>query len=319
MKKNSKNIALVLSGGGAKGIAHIGVINELERQGYNITSIAGTSMGALVGAIYATGQLDIFQEWMCSLTKEYVIKLVDLSFFGKGLIKGERVLDEIKELIPDRNIEELSIPFCAVSTDILNGDEIHFTKGKLFDAIRASISIPTILTPHKIGDIYHVDGGILNNIPIDCVKRTEGDMLVVVDVNGSISLPEEKAKLEIEKKLENEIITNIKNKVNEVIPDISNKVKKMIPDISNRVSSIIPSFSDDDISYFKLVDKSINLMMNKITSLKLEQYPPDLLIEIPGDLFHIYEFYKAKEIIQCGKQSTKDSLKKMLSNFKSID
>ncbi len=91
MKKNSKNIALVLSGGGAKGIAHIGVINELERQGYNITSIAGTSMGALVGGLYATGQLDIFQEWMCSLTKEYVIKLVDLSFFGKGLIKGDRV------------------------------------------------------------------------------------------------------------------------------------------------------------------------------------------------------------------------------------
>lgn len=298
MKKNNGNIALVLSGGGAKGIAHIGVINELERQGYKITSIAGTSMGALVGGIYASGNLDLYQEWMCSLTKEYVIKLVDLSFSRKGLIKGDRVLDEIKKIIPERDIEELSIPFCAVATDILNEKEIHFTKGKLFEAIRASISIPTILTPHKLGDIYYVDGGLLNNIPIDCVKRTKNDKLVVVNVSANIPVVNKEIQKEVENILENNVFNNIKEKVSDALPDLSNKV-----------SSIFPYFfSNDEISYFKLMNKSIDLMMDKMSQLKLEKYPPDLLIEIPRDSFHIYEFYKAEEIIQLGQEITRKIL-----------
>jgi len=300
--KTNKNIALVLSGGGAKGIAHIGVINELERQGYNITSIAGTSMGALVGGIYAAGELKKFQDWMCSLTKEYVIKLVDLSFFGKGLIKGNRVLDKIKEIIPERNIEDLSIPFCAVATDILNGKEVHFTQGKLFGAIRASISIPTILIPHKLGDIYHVDGGLLNNIPSDCVKRNKDDILVVVNVTANIPVIDKKPKKDIKIVQEN-------NEKSSIFSDIKHKVNDVIPDLTNKVSSIIPHFySKDEISYLKLMDKSINLMMDKISQLKLEQYPPDILIEIPRDSYQIYEFYKAEEIIQLGEEVTRRTL-----------
>ncbi|MGE4288990.1 MAG: patatin-like phospholipase family protein, partial [Salinivirgaceae bacterium] len=196
-----KKISLVLSGGGARGIAHIGVIEELERQGFEIVSIAGTSMGSLVAGAYAIGKLKEFKEWMISLDKMKVFKLVDFTLSRQGLVKGDKVFNRMKDFMPDANIEDLPIPYCAVAVDIKNKKEVVFTRGSLHKAIRASVSIPTVFTPVKTTDGLLVDGGVMNNIPINRVKHIEGSSLIAVDVNANI--PIDKPKISKKEKQEN--------------------------------------------------------------------------------------------------------------------
>lgn len=283
-----KNIALVLSSGGARGFAHIGVINELQQQGFNITSIAGTSMGALVGGIYATGQLKQLEEWVTSLDIMEVLRLTDFSISSKGLVKGKKVIEKMKEIVPEVNIEDLSIPYCAVATDIINDAETTFTEGSLYDAIRASISIPTVFQPFNIADSYYIDGGVLNPIPVNRVKRHENDSLVVVDVNARI--PYVKMMSAKTGKLDNKYLRQIKL-------------------IQKKLSNTIPRNKKDDIGMFNLMNKSIALMLHQISTLTLEHNRPDLLISLSRESFGIYDFYKAKDIIQAGQLATQKALK----------
>ena len=183
-----KKIALVLGSGGARGIAHIGVIRELADQGYQITSVAGSSMGALIGGIYASGKLDDYEKWLRTLDKLDVFNLVDFTLSSNGIIKADRVLNEIRKFIPDRNIEDLPIPFTAVATDIRNKKEVCFSSGSLYKAIRASISIPMVITPAMVDGVLMVDGGVLNPVPVNRVKRQPDDLLVAVNVNAQIPL-----------------------------------------------------------------------------------------------------------------------------------
>ena len=180
----SKNVTLVLSGGGARGIAHIGVIEEFERRGYTINSIAGTSMGALVGGIYAMGKLGEFKEWLYTLDKRQIIIFLDFAFVFHGLIKGDLILNILKKFISDTKIEDLEIEYTATAFDLAHEKEVVFSTGNLYYAIRASISIPTFFTPVIAGESILVDGGIVNNIPIKNAVRTENDLLVAVNVNA---------------------------------------------------------------------------------------------------------------------------------------
>ncbi len=179
-----KNIALVLASGGSRGLAHIGAIDVLTENGFNITSIAGSSMGALVGGLYAAGGLEVFKEWMQDVDRLKVFSLIDFSFSSKGFVKGDKIMEELKTLVPDVRIEALPIPYAAVSTDIRHRREVVFESGSLYEAIRASISIPSFFTPHRIGDMILIDGGITNPIPLDRVTRTANDLLVAVDLNA---------------------------------------------------------------------------------------------------------------------------------------
>ena len=166
-----RRVALVLAGGGARGVAHIGAIEELERRGYEIGAVAGTSMGALVGGMYASGHLEEFKEWMCALDRYRVFSLVDFTFSTEGLVKGSRVIEAMKELIPDMRIEQMRIPFTAVSADLLSGSEVVIERGGLYDAIRASIAIPSVFRPvHRDGMVL-TDGGIVNPLPLNRVRR----------------------------------------------------------------------------------------------------------------------------------------------------
>ena len=179
-----RRVALVLAGGGARGVAHIGAIEELERRGFEIAAVAGTSMGALVGGIYAAGHLEAFKEWMCSLDRYKVFGLVDFALSTEGLVKGDRVMKAMQELIPDVRIEEMPVPFAAVAADLLTGREVVLDRGGLYDAIRASISIPSVFRPvHRDGMVL-VDGGTVNPLPLNRVRREEGDLLVAVDVSA---------------------------------------------------------------------------------------------------------------------------------------
>ena len=286
----NKNIALVLSSGGARGIAHIGVINELIRQGYQITSISGSSIGALVGGIYATGQLPVFEEWMRSLSKRDVLGLVDFTFSFSGIIKGEKVLAEIKKMIPDRKIEKLKIPFVAVATDVINEQEVIFDSGSLYNAIRASIAIPTVITPFNYKGKQLVDGGVLNPIPIDKIKRNQDDILVVVDLAS-----ENSAESRIERKIKNrarnhKYISKLEDKFNYYIPKIKED-------------------NEDKLGYLDLLNRTTSLMVQRISMLTLEKYQPDILIKISKNAFGTYEFYKSKEIIELGVSETKKAIK----------
>lgn len=282
-----KDVALVLSSGGARGFAHIGAIKVLESEGYRITSIAGTSMGALVGGIYASGALKEFEEWVISLDIREVLKLTDISISSRGIMKGKKVIDKMKEIVPDRNIEELRIPYCAVATDIVNGSEKIFTTGDLYDAIRASISIPTVFQPFLIGQNYFVDGGLVNPIPINRVVRSEGDILAVVDVNSD--LPYERPGIH-----------------EETFSD--NRLLKRIRSIRMKTDKPIPKNKKDDIGLFNLNTRSLSIMLNQIGALTLRNHQVDIMVHVSRDSYGIYDFYKAADIIREGERATRQAL-----------
>jgi NTE family protein len=282
-----RDIALVLSSGGARGFAHIGVIKVLEQNGYRIRSVAGTSMGALVGGIYATGQLRQFEEWVSALDIREVLRLTDLTVSNKGLVKGKKIIDKMKEIVPDRNIEDLPIPFCAVATDIIKGTEMAFTSGKLFDAIRASISIPTVFQPFKLGPGYYVDGGVVNPVPINRVKRHKNDLLVVVAVNANI--PYEKIHADPEKTL-------------------YSKYLKQIKLIQSKISKDIPRSKQDEVGIFNLTNTCISIMLNQIALLTVGNHRIDIMVNISREAFGTYDFYKAKDIIHEGEEAAQRAL-----------
>ena len=182
MKK--KSVSLVLGSGGARGLAHIGVINWLDENGYEINSISGSSMGALIGGIYAAGELQTYTDWVTKLEKMDVLRLLDFSFGEGGLIKGERIINVLRELIGNHKIEDLPCSFTAVASDLENQKEVWLNKGPLFDAIRASIAIPSIFTPVEYRGKRLVDGGLLNPIPIAPTLKDKTDMTIAVNLSA---------------------------------------------------------------------------------------------------------------------------------------
>ena len=285
-----KNVSLVLSGGGARGIAHIGVIEELEKQGFEIKSISGTSMGALVGGVYAVGKMQEYKNWIYTLDKFDVFKLVDFTFSAQGLVKGDRVLNKMKEFIPDINIEDLKIYYAATATDILRKEEVVFTKGSLYKAVRASISIPTVFTPVKTENSILVDGGVINNVPINHVKRTKDDIIITVHVNADIPvykpiLP----KNEIDKK--------------------QSLYLKRIKEFQSKLYKNLPMGKGDEMGYFDLINKTINLLIHQISKMTIEKYPPDILVNISRNSCGTFDFYKAEELVEIGRHAAVNSLK----------
>jgi len=287
-----KKVALVLSGGGARGIAHIGVIEELEKRGYEINSIAGTSMGALVGGMYAAGKLEEFREWMCSLDKMKVFSLVDFTFSADGIVKGDKVLNAIKNFVPDTNIEDLKIAYSATAADIENHKEIVYRTGSLYEAIRASIAIPMVITPVIKENAIIVDGGVVNNLPISNVKRNNGDLLVAVYVNANV----ETIKLKVSKKEEKEKKSVYLKKLNEFY---------------EHVNIISPKLKKEKIGYFTLIDKAIVSASLQLVQFSIEKNPPDILVNISRDTCGTYDFYRAEELVEIGRQSAI----KMLNEF----
>ncbi len=274
-----KKVALVLSGGGARGIAHIGVIEELEKRDFQISSIAGTSMGALVGGIYASGGLDIFSHWLATLNKYMVFSLMDFTLSKDGIMKGNKVLNEIKKMVPDKNIEECPIPFAAIATDILSRKEVVFDKGGLYDAIRASISLPSLFRPYKIDNMTLIDGGVVNQLPVDRVKRTEGDILIAVNVGADVPLKEKEGKESIK---------------------LGEKEEALLDKLKHLYTQPFANQKKEEVNYYRLLSYSTSIMIHRITELNMKLFPPDILIEIPIDSYNVLEFYKAEEIRQLG-------------------
>ena len=290
---SSKPIALVLSSGGARGVAQIGVIEELESHGFTIKAIAGSSMGALIGGLYAAGKLGVYKDWVCKMTRMDVFNLVDFTFSRQGFIRGDRVFNEMKKLIKDCNIEDLDIPFTAVASNLKTHREIIFSTGSLYTALRASMAVPTIITPsYETGDEL-VDGGILNPVPMDLVKRTDGDQLVVVNVNAMEAYH--------------------KPHMKKIGRDQSSKVyRNKLEELKGRWLSILPNQQTPPkkLSFFDLMNKSYDLMQDKLASIMIESYKPDLVINISNQSAGTFEYYKAKELIEVGREACRKTLSK---------
>lgn len=284
-----KNIALVLSSGGARGNAHIGAIQEIIERGYKITSISGTSMGAVIGGVYAAGKLDEFTQWMSSLHKMDVFSLMDFTISNQGFMKANKVFNEMKKFIPDVQIEDLQIPFTAVSADLKKKDTVLFKEGSLYKALRASVAFPAIVTPLKLSEKFLVDGGLIAPVPIQFVKRHENDLLVVVNLN---------ARIPVEKK-------EIVEKGNE---DMNNNSNKYLQLFRQKISMFSPTENKESLGFFDLVTNSSSMMLAQISKLTLELFPPDILVNISNEACDTYDFYKANEMIDIGRKATAESL-----------
>ncbi len=188
-------VSLVLSSGGARGLVHIGVIEALEQHGYRIGSLAGSSIGTLVGGVHAMGKLPVFKDWLVSLSAKQLIALVDFSWSRAGMLKGDRIFKDLKTVIPDLRIEDMAIPFRAVTTDIAQEKEVVFDRGSFYEAVRASVAIPAVFTPVRHESNLLVDGGVLSPLPINHVQRIPGDILAAVNLNGHYSTDHTKRKL----------------------------------------------------------------------------------------------------------------------------
>jgi NTE family protein len=281
-------VALALGAGGAKGLAHIGVIEEIEAQGFEIVAIAGASMGALIGGIHAAGKLDVYRDWVCALAKLDVLRLVDWTFSGGGLIKGEKIIETMRGLVGDVRIEELPLAFTAVATDIERGREVWLSRGGLFDAIRASIAIPTVFRPHLIDGRRLVDGALLNPVPVTPLIRESADYLIAVSVDGPAvaTTPPEPP----------------------VQPAIAqNGYRHRIGEFIGR---IIPRSESQPRApgTFELLTQSMDLMQSNLSRLRLAAYAPDLLIQLPHNMALAYEFYRARELIELGRAQARAAL-----------
>jgi NTE family protein len=285
-------IALVLASGGARGMAHIGVIEELEKQNFQITSIAGCSFGAVVGGIYAAGHLQEFKNWLLNLDKMDVFRLMDFTISSQGFIKGNKVFQEIMPFITTINIEELCIPFSAVAVDPAKQEEVVFKTGSLLDAIRASVAIPSIIEPFEIGGVELIDGGVLNPIPLDLVVRNENDLLVAVNINATIPYKKKKkSSFEQKSKDENSLLKRI---------EFNERWEKLFPREKH---------SKEKYGYVALLNRSYDMMQNKITNMMIEKHKPEILVNISKNVCSTFDFFKAEEIIQLGRDSFNKALK----------
>ena len=283
MSTSSTTVSLVLGSGGARGLAHIGVIQWLTKNGYKIQSISGASIGALVGGIYATHKLEVYVEWVLALERMHVLRLLDPTIGRPGLFKGERIMSVLRELIGDCAIEDLPIAFTAVATDLNSREEVWLREGKLFDAIRASIATPLVFTPFRHGSRTLLDGALVNPVPIAPTLEDATDLTVVVNLSGVAEprvLPPANTPLNSDNSYRRRIARFIDGRQ------------------AARVSAE-PRHGLLDVAF-----TSMQAMQDTISQLRLSAYAPGLTVEIPRNACGFFEFWRAEELIELGRERT---------------
>ena len=302
----SKNVALVLGSGGARGLAHIGAIEALEEHGYTITSIAGCSMGSIIAGMYAAGQMKEAKAWFLSVDKQLILRMMDINLLSNNsLVKGERIIRELEKVVPDRPIEELNIPCSIVASDMMNTEEVVFRSGSLFQAVRASISIPLFFKPVQIENRLLIDGGILNPLPLHTVTRQEGDILVAMDISG-------KDAMQIENEMPAPIDVDGRIAAIEAKGfDVPESLEKQLRDLGKKVDSIRQNRAKDlgrNVSFVSLLDRMSDMQIQQNTLLALRLTPPDVHAVMRQYAYNTFDFDKAEEIIAEGKRIMSEAL-----------
>ncbi|MCK4835709.1 MAG: patatin-like phospholipase family protein [Candidatus Aminicenantes bacterium] len=305
-KKRRKKVGIALGSGSARGWAHIGVFKALDEENIQIDYIAGTSIGALVGSVYAEGNIKSLEKFAKSITWKTIISYLDITLPINGLISGKRVSKLLTGYFSNKKIEALNIPFCCVAVDITTGKEVRINSGRIVDAIRSSISIPGIFTPFEKDKRYFVDGGVINPLPVNVVREMGAETVIAVDLNNYTI---DKKKLNIEdsgnqKKIGSENISIIKkNRDSQIIQIIEEKYFSIKGSIKNKFNHLASRKSIQNI--FEIIANSTYIMQKKITQCNLSQFKPDILIQPELDSFKLFDFDRAEVAINEGYDKTK--------------
>lgn len=301
-----KHVALVLGSGGARGLAHIGAIEALEERGYTISSIAGCSMGSIIAGMYASGQLKEAKEWFLQVDKQLILRMMDINLLsGNSLVKGQRIIEELEKVVPDRPIEQLNIPCTIVASDMISTEEVVFQTGSLFEAVRASISIPLFFQPVQIGQRLLIDGGILNPLPLHVITRTEGDLLVAMDISGKDSMRMDNTipdPIDVEGKLAELSARGIP--VPKSWEDQLRQLGKRVDDIRQRRASDLGR----NVSFTSMLDRMSDMQIQQNTLMALRLTPPDIHAVMRQYAYNTFDFDKAEEIILEGKRLMNEAL-----------
>lgn len=285
-----ETVSLVLGSGGARGLAHIGVIQWLEENDYKIESISGCSMGALIGGIYAAGKLDEFEHWVRAVTKRDVVSLLDISWDRSGLVKGDKIINTLVDLVGNELIENLPIRYTAIASDITNEKEIWINSGSLFDAIRASISLPLLFTPHERKGVELIDGGVLNPVPIAPTFSDDTQITIAVNLGGTVQ--------------SNQVSNDRQAAPAEDSPAFHEKINGYIKRLQQEIGSI----GNIDWGVFDIANQAFDAMQGTIARQKLAAYPPDYTIEIARNACGTLEFDRADEMIALGYKRAQETL-----------
>lgn len=290
-----KKVHLVLGSGGARGIAHIAVIDELEKDGFEIIEVIGCSMGAVIGGIYAAGHFEDYKEWILNLSKKDVFDLMDFTLTKQGFVKGEKIFAKHKDLLGLLNIEDFEIPFTAVATDMKNNEEVHFKSGDLYKALRASASIPGLYVPVVQDGRVLVDGGVLNPLPINLVNKEEDAIIVAVDLNAKAD-------------------KNLKKIKSSNEPDEPKWYEKILPDnvieYTRKYEKQKGKVQNDTYSLLDLMENTYSFTQDRLTALMLKLHPVEVLVEIPRNTSSAFDFDKAKEIYKTGLECYRKAMQK---------
>jgi NTE family protein len=307
---------LALGSGGARGYAHIGVINELHDRGYEIVGIAGSSMGALVGGLEAAGALDQFAEWAKTLSQRAVLRLLDPSWTGAGVFRAERILDVVRDLLGEATIETLPVPFTAVTTDLIAGKPVWLQRGPLDDAIRASIAIPGVISPHIVDGRVLADGGILDPLPVAPLAAVNADLRIAVSLSGDepdavrdVEPSEPRAGAEWLNRLLRTtsalLETNAARSVlgrfgtsatdTEVAEELAAQETAAEDDVAS-AAAMVPKLGG-----FEVMNRTIDVMQAALARHQLAAYPPDIVIEVPRTASRSLDFHRAADVIDVGR------------------
>lgn len=306
---------MALGSGGARGYAHIGVIQVLQERGYDIGGIAGSSMGALVGGVQAAGRLNELAEWATSLTQRTILRLLDPSLTAAGVLRAEKILDAVRDILGPVSIEQLAVPYTAVATDLLTGKSVWFQRGPVDEAIRASIAIPGVIAPHELGGRLLADGGILDPLPMAPIAAVNADLTIAVSLNGS----EPGATRDAEPGMTAEWLNRMVRSTTALLD--TNAAKSLLDRptaraVLSRFGATPPESDDwsdssegpdDDtpevprLGSFEVMNRTIDIAQSALARHTLAAYPPDLLIEVPRTTCRSLEFHRAVEVIAVGR------------------
>lgn len=304
MSDDKKEVSLVLGSGGARGYAHIGVIRWIEEHELKVSSVVGSSMGALVGGCYAAGKLDEYADWACSIRKTDIMRLLDFTLGKSGFVDGTRIMSVLREFVGERAIEDLPVRYTAVASDIAREKEVWLSSGSLFEAIRASIAMPLFFAPSKINGRTLLDGGILNPVPIAPSFADATDYTVAVNLNG----PADESLLRPQQK-----------KRDHTGDDRRRSMRALVDGFLDQIQERFTSASSDGLTMLEIAQQTMDSMQGTIARIKLAAYPPDVIISIPQGVAAIMEFDRANELIDLGYEAAEQQLSRFLKQRRRLE
>lgn len=308
-------VALALGSGGARGYAHIGVIAELQDRGFTLVSVAGSSMGALVGGLYCAGGLDEYTEWITGLSQLDVMRLLEVSLSKPGGVIGiERILARVAEIVGDVDIADLPIPFTAVATDLNSARAVWFQRGGLVDALRASIAIPGMIAPHVYDGRLLADGGIVDPLPVAPTSSVLSDVTIGVVLDGdggpagATQAPKTKGiiRRNVDPILSSDFVRSVRDRIGLDVGDHDAEEQESAAHRDTK-----PDDADHDplsMGRIEVLSRSLDIMSIALTRYQIAGYPPDILIRVPRKAVRTLDFHRATEMIDLGRSLTADAL-----------